>query len=449
MKAENKRFGDTAVFLCASVITSIVCGFLIQRQMELPEFELLKVYIIIGLLISVFEILANTNGLPYFKEKKGIYGLLIGFMLSSFLLCADSYIPLYSLWMFGSAYISKKIHPYVGVFYQLIFTFMFCSIKEYGVEDFIYYFLIGSVICVLIRFADTIKSLSYILIIVGSVEIIVSFLLSNFVFGHALTSGSLMMVLSGFIVVIGSYFVKLSNEAKNETMTASMETTATLEPIEENEKTDQIEQIETQNRQNENESNDSLLLDPNKESKPQRTEMEKTDELAQYITSDAPLMRRLNEEKPITYRHSLLIGILSEKAAHKINANERLARAGGLYHEVGKLNGSDYIEEGVCLATEYGLPECIIDIIRQHNGKEVHPTSKEAAIVLLTDSIIATIKYFEKQPKEKQRSNEKIIDDIFKVRLEQGVLNQSGLSLNDYQVLKDFYRSNLPKGGNQ
>ena len=65
----------------------------------------------------------------------------------------------------------------------------------------------------------------------------------------------------------------------------------------------------------------------------------------------------------------------------------------------------------------------------------------------LTDSIVATIKYFEKLPPEKRRSNEKIIEDIFRLRLEQGTLDQAGLSLKEYQTLKEFYAVSLPKGG--
>ena len=73
------------------------------------------------------------------------------------------------------------------------------------------------------------------------------------------------------------------------------------------------------------------------------------------------------------------------------------------------------------------------------------PDSKESAIVMLTDSIITTIKYFEKQPKELRRSTDKIIDNIFKVRLEQGILEKVPLTLNEFHILKEFYLTNLPK----
>ena len=57
-----------------------------------------------------------------------------------------------------------------------------------------------------------------------------------------------------------------------------------------------------------------------------------------------------------------------------------LAKAGDFIMK-GKINISQYIEEGLKLAEEYKFPKKLIGILRQHNIKYDKPTSVEAAII--------------------------------------------------------------------
>src|SRR3712207_7534465 len=56
-------------------------------------------------------------------------------------------------------------------------------------------------------------------------------------------------------------------------------------------------------------------------------------ELAQL---NAPLLRRLQEEAPGTFHHSVLVGNLAERAADKIGADSLLVRVGAYYHDIGR-----------------------------------------------------------------------------------------------------------------
>ena len=58
-------------------------------------------------------------------------------------------------------------------------------------------------------------------------------------------------------------------------------------------------------------------------------------ELAQL---QRPLLRRLQEEAPGTFHHSLLVATMSERAAAQIGADPLLVRVGAYYHDIGKLN---------------------------------------------------------------------------------------------------------------
>jgi len=179
-----------------------------------------------------------------------------------------------------------------------------------------------------------------------------------------------------------------------------------------------------------------------------------------------PLLKKLIMEAPGTYHHSLIVGNLAESASEAIGANSLLARVASYYHDIGKIEKSEYFSEnqrgknkhnkltptmssliiinhiknGVEMARKYNLPRQIIDIIKQHHGtslvpyfyqralelgkEEVHqenfrypgpkPQTKEAAIVMLADSLEASSRSLdEPTPSRLKALVEKVINDKF------------------------------------
>ena len=58
--------------------------------------------------------------------------------------------------------------------------------------------------------------------------------------------------------------------------------------------------------------------------------------LVELCDINNPLLRRLSEECPGTFQHSMSVSTLASGAAMKINANVLIVRAGALYHDSGK-----------------------------------------------------------------------------------------------------------------
>ena len=56
-----------------------------------------------------------------------------------------------------------------------------------------------------------------------------------------------------------------------------------------------------------------------------------------------PLLRKLSEECPGTFQHSMAVSNLASDAARRIGANELLIRAGALYHDIGKIDNPAFI----------------------------------------------------------------------------------------------------------
>ncbi|MDX2415786.1 MAG: HDIG domain-containing protein [Bacteroidales bacterium] len=117
--------------------------------------------------------------------------------------------------------------------------------------------------------------------------------------------------------------------------------------------------------------------------------------LFELSDTNQPLLRRLAEEAPGSFQHSMQVANLVEDAVRVVGGNPLLVRAGALYHDIGKVNDSEYftenqadgfnphdniapdesakiiidhISKGLELARKSKLPEQIIDFIRTHQG---------------------------------------------------------------------------------
>ncbi len=217
--------------------------------------------------------------------------------------------------------------------------------------------------------------------------------------------------------------------------------------------------------------------------------------LLELTNPNQPLMKRLMIEAPGTYHHSIIVANLAEAAADKIGANPYLARAGAYYHDIGKLKRPGYFKEnqngdnphertdpyvsaaivtshtmdGVLLAQKEHMPREVQDIILQHhgvtpvmyfyhkalqlsNGSHVDinefrydgpkPQTKEAAIVMLADTIEATVRSM-KDPTPK--GIDQFIERLVRGKLEDGQLSESPLSLTDIDQICDAF-SGILKG---
>jgi len=213
--------------------------------------------------------------------------------------------------------------------------------------------------------------------------------------------------------------------------------------------------------------------------------------LLSFINLDHPLMRELLEKAPGTYNHSVDVATLAEAATRAVDANPVLAKAGAYYHDIGKLKNPEYfienmegvsrhdklapsmsrlvlishVKDGVELAWEYKLPKAIRDIIQQHHGTSLiyyfyrkakegskngdveeedyrypgpKPRTKEAAIVMMADSVEAAARSLEEpSPSRIRNLVREIVTSIFL----DGQLEECELTLRDiYRIMDVFSR---------
>ena len=123
--------------------------------------------------------------------------------------------------------------------------------------------------------------------------------------------------------------------------------------------------------------------------------------LRELTSSDAKLLKKLKEEAPGTFNHSMMVAQLAEACAAALGEDVDFTRAAALYHDVGKLHQPEYFTEN---QGEYNLhdeltPELSADIIRSHtqDGYELiraHHLPQFLADVALQHHGTMPIRYF-------------------------------------------------------
>jgi putative nucleotidyltransferase with HDIG domain len=216
--------------------------------------------------------------------------------------------------------------------------------------------------------------------------------------------------------------------------------------------------------------------------------------LMELSDSTQPLLRRLSEEAPGSFQHSLQVANLAEEAARKVGANPLLVRAGALYHDIGKIINPEYfienlseglsphsnidslssacmikdhISRGLELARSYKLPVQIIDFIKTHHGTTTayffykkfldenpqkiemknefmypgpKPFSKETAIVMMSDAIEASSRSLVNYSEENIRQ---LVDRIIYLQEMDDQFSGAPLTFKDISDIKDVFIKRL------
>ena len=212
-------------------------------------------------------------------------------------------------------------------------------------------------------------------------------------------------------------------------------------------------------------------------------------ELAQF---GHPLLRRLQDEAPGTFQHSVLVSNMAERAADRIGADPLLVRVGAYYHDVGKLTAPEFFIEnqssgedphatldplqsnrliqqhvpaGVELARRAGIPAAVAQFIPQHHGTRrvqffyrraaaedpsidpeifrypgPRPQSREAAIIMLADSSEAAVRA---SGDRTVGAINTIVNEIVRERIEEDQFAECDISLRDLRIVADSFVQTL------
>ena len=216
--------------------------------------------------------------------------------------------------------------------------------------------------------------------------------------------------------------------------------------------------------------------------------------LLELTDTNSPLIRRLSDEAPGTFQHSLQVANLAEMGALEVGANALLIRAGAIYHDIGKLKNPSYFIEnqnsnfnphddiefdksasiiinhvfdGIEIAKENKLPDELIDFIRTHHGTTTveyfykqyitnfpdeeldrkdftypgpKPFSKETAILMMADSAEAAARSI-KNPTAENIDN--LVESVINKQLNEDQFSDADITLKEITKLKNLFKKKL------
>ncbi len=212
--------------------------------------------------------------------------------------------------------------------------------------------------------------------------------------------------------------------------------------------------------------------------------------LAELANLDRPLLRRLVNEAPGTFQHTLFVANLAEAGARALGADTNLVRTGTLYHDVGKtihpeffienqMGGAnphdrlddpwrsaqiikEHVTGGIKLAQKHHLPEILQAFIPEHQGTIVisyfyhkakslkeeiderdfrydgpSPQSRETGIVMLADACEAALRSLGTDTTLEKA--EAMVMRIFQARWDDGQLKNSDLTWAEIETLAPVF----------
>lgn len=217
--------------------------------------------------------------------------------------------------------------------------------------------------------------------------------------------------------------------------------------------------------------------------------------LVELSDINSPLLRRLAQEAPGTFQHSMQVSMLAAEGARAIGANTQLVRTGALYHDIGKLynplfftenqhnvnphDGLDpevsaqkiisHVTKGLELAQKEKLPEMVRQFIPEHHGKSLtkyfyntavnnnpdpehpidkkpfmypgpNPRSRETAILMMADSVEAASRSLTDYSTE---AIDNLVDKIIDGQVRDGLFRDSPISFKDVEEIKVAFKKRL------
>ncbi len=204
-----------------------------------------------------------------------------------------------------------------------------------------------------------------------------------------------------------------------------------------------------------------------------------------------PLLRRLAQEAPGTYQHSLRLSDIASAAADAIHGNALLCKVGAMYHDIGKINKPPYfvenqaetqnrhtrltpsmslliivghVRDGVELARAANLPSVVRQFIETHHGTTLveyfyhaarrqneaahlpppaevefrypgpRPQTREAAILMLCDSIESAARTLANPSHARL---EELVHAMAAKRLADGQFDECNITLAELRKVQD------------
>ena len=216
--------------------------------------------------------------------------------------------------------------------------------------------------------------------------------------------------------------------------------------------------------------------------------------LVELSDTNHPLLRKMAENAPGTFQHSVQVANLAQEAVYKIGGNPLLVRAGAMYHDIGKMetpmfftenqagrinphNGMPFEESaqiiihhaeiGAKMAQKANIPSQIVDFIMTHHGTAKtkyfynshinafpdepvdvsaftypgpSPFSIETAVLMMADSVEAASRSIKVYTDDEI---DKLVEKIIDTQIADNQFINSPITFKNITEIKEIFKSKL------
>lgn len=175
-----------------------------------------------------------------------------------------------------------------------------------------------------------------------------------------------------------------------------------------------------------------------------------------YMELTAPeceLLTRLKEEAQEDYYQSMHTSYFCERIALQLELDVQAVKAAGFYHKIGVLyqNQDSGGEESLRDPREIGselfdmfqkqhFPPVMQEILKEYLLPDRIVSRRETAVLIMADAVTASIIHMLAVNKGRKLDYDKIIDSVFRIKLESGVLNQCRISMQEITQMKKIFK---------
>ena len=216
--------------------------------------------------------------------------------------------------------------------------------------------------------------------------------------------------------------------------------------------------------------------------------------LIELSNVNSELLRKLSQDAPGTFQHSIQVGNLAAEAARAIGANSLEVRTGALFHDIGKTLNPIYFTEnqsggisphnelspqesasiiikhvtdGASLADKHSLPKAIKNFILTHHGKSKvgyfyityknehpdeiidekeftypgpNPSTREQAVLMLADCVEAASHSINEYTADNINN---LVNKIIDSKIAEGILNDAPVTFQEISTIKEVFKERL------
>lgn len=161
-----------------------------------------------------------------------------------------------------------------------------------------------------------------------------------------------------------------------------------------------------------------------------------------YMELTAPeceLLTRLKQEAQEDYYQSMHTSYFCERIAGQLGLDVQAVKAAGFYHKIGVLfqnQDTDLFD----MFNRQHFPPVMQDILKEYLLPGRIVSRKETAVLIMADAVTASIIHLLAADKGRNLDYDKIIDSVFRIKQESGILNKCQISMREMTQMKKIFK---------